>query len=153
MCVKSIFQLRCAAIALATVGLTCSGAKAQTNVTPAEQLPTTDTTARAGATSLNANATPGDESTSSSSSADAQTAGQTSASMPVADPSAGVLEGNFFNRLLNAYKQDWAGTTASGPTPARRGLQLPLRIHRSRLPTGPMAAPLQSARRGRSRAH
>ncbi len=125
MRVKFSLPLRFVAIAIAAVGLTCSALTAQTTATPADQRQTTEATARAGAMNVDSNGTSGDESSSASTS-DAQTAAQTAAAAPAADPSAGVLEGNFFNRLLNAYKEDWAGTTPSGPTPPRRGLPAPV---------------------------
>jgi hypothetical protein len=41
-------------------------------------------------------------------------------------PQDHVLEGNFFQRLAQFYKQDWAGTNPSGPTVKKRGLPAPL---------------------------
>ena len=66
-----------------------------------------------------------------SSSDEAQTSSSSAqSSAPVATPAADAapqtLQGNFFERFFNAYKQDWAGTTPSGPTPARRGLPAPV---------------------------
>jgi Putative beta-barrel porin-2, OmpL-like. bbp2 len=37
-----------------------------------------------------------------------------------------VLKGNFFERLAQFYRQDWAGTNPSTPLPAKRGLPAPL---------------------------
>ena len=37
-----------------------------------------------------------------------------------------VLQGNFFQRLAQFYKQDWAGTNPSTPLAAKRGLPAPL---------------------------
>lgn len=37
-----------------------------------------------------------------------------------------VLKGNFFERLVQFYKQDWVGTNPSTPAPAKRGLPAPL---------------------------
>jgi len=37
-----------------------------------------------------------------------------------------VLTGNFFHRLAQFYRQDWAGTNPTGTTPAKRGLPAPL---------------------------
>lgn len=37
-----------------------------------------------------------------------------------------VLKGNFFQRLVQFYRQDWAGTNPSTPLPAKRGLPAPL---------------------------
>jgi hypothetical protein len=37
-----------------------------------------------------------------------------------------VLTGNFFQRLAQFYKQDWAGTNPSTPLPPKRGLPVPL---------------------------
>jgi len=42
------------------------------------------------------------------------------------DNSGHVLTGNFFQRLAQFYKQDWAGTNPSTPLPAKRGLPAPL---------------------------
>ena len=39
---------------------------------------------------------------------------------------AQTLQGNFFQRFFGAYKEDWTGTTPSGPTPPRRGLPVPV---------------------------
>ena len=36
-----------------------------------------------------------------------------------------VLKGNFFQRLMQFYHQDWAGTNPSGPTVTKRGLPAP----------------------------
>jgi hypothetical protein len=36
------------------------------------------------------------------------------------------LTGNFFERLVQFYKQDWAGKNPAGPSPAKRGLPAPL---------------------------
>jgi hypothetical protein len=37
-----------------------------------------------------------------------------------------VLRGNFFQRLVQFYQQDWAGTNPSTPLPPKRGLPAPL---------------------------
>jgi hypothetical protein len=37
-----------------------------------------------------------------------------------------ILKGNFFQRLGQFYRQDWAGTNPSEPSPAKRGLPAPL---------------------------
>jgi Putative beta-barrel porin-2, OmpL-like. bbp2 len=58
----------------------------------------------------------------SSSSQAAQTTSQPSAP----DDSGHVLTGNFFQRLAQFYKQDWAGTNPSAPAVAKRGLPAPL---------------------------
>ena len=58
----------------------------------------------------------------SSSSQAAQTASQPS----TPDNSGQVLTGNFFQRLAQFYKQDWAGTNPSAPAVAKRGLPAPL---------------------------
>ena len=58
----------------------------------------------------------------SSSSQAAQTASQPS----TPDNSGHVLTGNFFQRLAQFYKQDWAGTNPSAPAVAKRGLPAPL---------------------------
>jgi hypothetical protein len=36
------------------------------------------------------------------------------------------LQGNFFNRLVQAYANDWAGKNDNGPEPARRGWPAPV---------------------------
>jgi hypothetical protein len=56
----------------------------------------------------------------SSSQANAQ---QTATPKP---PQDHVLEGNFFQRLAQFYRQDWAGTNPSTPLPPKRGLPAPL---------------------------
>jgi len=58
----------------------------------------------------------------SSSAQPAQTTSQ--ASTP--DDGGHVLTGNFFQRLAQFYKQDWAGTNPSTTLPAKRGLPAPL---------------------------
>jgi Putative beta-barrel porin-2, OmpL-like. bbp2 len=40
--------------------------------------------------------------------------------------SKNVLTGNFFHRLVQFYKQDWAGTNPAGTSPTKRGLPAPL---------------------------
>ena len=40
--------------------------------------------------------------------------------------SGSVLNGNFFQRLAQFYKQDWAGTNPSTALPEKRGLPAPL---------------------------
>jgi hypothetical protein len=37
-----------------------------------------------------------------------------------------ALRGNFFQRLAQFYKQDWAGTNPAGTSPSKRGLPAPL---------------------------
>jgi hypothetical protein len=37
-----------------------------------------------------------------------------------------VLKGNFFQRLMQFYRQDWAGTNPSSPAVAKRGLPAPI---------------------------
>jgi hypothetical protein len=37
-----------------------------------------------------------------------------------------VLRGSFFQRLVQFYKQDWAGTNPAGTSPTKRGLPAPL---------------------------
>ena len=73
MRVRSSFQFRFVAIALASVGLTCTIATAQTAVASADQSQAADTAASAGVPNLNAIGAPGDD---SSSTADAQPAAQ-----------------------------------------------------------------------------
>ncbi|MGA9569081.1 MAG: outer membrane beta-barrel protein [Candidatus Acidiferrales bacterium] len=53
-----------------------------------------------------------------------QTAPQPAASQPAAPQN--VAQGNFFKRLANAYRQDWKGTTPSGPAQAFRGDPAPI---------------------------
>jgi hypothetical protein len=50
---------------------------------------------------------------------------------PTNQPSSGTnsnytLKGNFFQRLGQFYRQDWAGTNPAGPAPAKRGLPAPI---------------------------
>jgi hypothetical protein len=37
-----------------------------------------------------------------------------------------ALNGNFFHRLFQFYRQDWAGTNPSSPSPTKRGLPAPV---------------------------
>jgi hypothetical protein len=60
------------------------------------------------------------DSAQSSSSAPPDQSGDAAATSPQ------TLNGNFFQRFFGAYKQDWNGTTPSGPTPARRGFPSPV---------------------------
>ena len=53
-------------------------------------------------------------------------AAQTTSQPSTPDNSGHVLTGNFFQRLAQFYKQDWAGTNPSTPLPAKRGLPAPL---------------------------
>jgi hypothetical protein len=53
-------------------------------------------------------------------------AAQTTSQPSTPDNSGHVLEGNFFQRFAQFYKQDWAGTNPSTPLPAKRGLPAPL---------------------------
>jgi hypothetical protein len=56
-----------------------------------------------------------------------QTTTTTSASpQPATSPQSTVLSGNFLERLGQFYRQDWAGTNPSSPSPAKRGLKAPI---------------------------
>jgi putative OmpL-like beta-barrel porin-2 len=74
------------------------------------------------ADSTGANVANGNADDQSSSPQTAQTTSQPSAP----DNSGHVLTGNFFQRLAQFYKQDWAGTNPSAPAVAKRGLPAPL---------------------------
>lgn len=52
--------------------------------------------------------------------------GQSTSSQSSSTDNSHVLKGNFFQRLIQFYQQDWAGTNPSAPTPAKRGLPAPL---------------------------
>ena len=54
------------------------------------------------------------------------TSGQSSSGQSSGINNNYVLQGNFFQRLVQFYKQDWAGTNPSTPAPAKRGLPAPL---------------------------
>ena len=56
----------------------------------------------------------------------AQQPASSSTTQKPADNGNYVLEGNFFRRLAQFYKQDWAGTNPSTALPAKRGLPAPL---------------------------
>ena len=45
---------------------------------------------------------------------------------PAAADTTSELHGNFFQRLVKVYADDWHGRTPAGPTPARRALDAPL---------------------------
>jgi hypothetical protein len=55
-----------------------------------------------------------------------QQADQESAPLPGAPKGSIAETKGFFARWAEFYRQDWSGTTASSPTPARRGLPSPL---------------------------
>jgi hypothetical protein len=60
---------------------------------------------------------------------DQSSSSQSAASTEAQKPNGGkdyVLKGNFFERLAQFYRQDWAGTNPSTPVPAKRGLPAPL---------------------------
>jgi Putative beta-barrel porin-2, OmpL-like. bbp2 len=78
------------------------------------------------ASSTTAAATPADD--NSSQAAAQQPAGiASSAATPKPPDNANyVLQGNFFQRLAQFYKQDWAGTNLSSPSAVKRGLPAPL---------------------------
>jgi hypothetical protein len=67
--------------------------------------------------SPNAVNAPPEDSQQSTTSTSAQSAGTTSKYL---------LTGNFFQRLVQFYKQDWAGTNPSATLPPKRGLPAPL---------------------------
>lgn len=52
--------------------------------------------------------------------------GQSVSSQSSSADSSHVLKGNFFERLVQFYEQDWAGTNPSTPASAKRGLPAPL---------------------------
>ena len=52
--------------------------------------------------------------------------GQTSSGQASGINSNYKLKGNFFERLMQFYHQDWAGTNPAGTLPAKRGLPAPL---------------------------
>ncbi len=53
-------------------------------------------------------------------------ASEDAANPQAASPSNNALTGNFFHRLVQFYKQDWAGTNPAGTATARRALAAPL---------------------------
>jgi hypothetical protein len=57
---------------------------------------------------------------------DAQGLGDSAGGQGASTSSKNVLTGNFFHRLVQFYKQDWAGTNPAGPSPSKRGLPAPL---------------------------
>jgi Putative beta-barrel porin-2, OmpL-like. bbp2 len=58
---------------------------------------------------------------------DPQGAGNAAGGQGASNSSANnALTGNFFERLVQFYKQDWAGKNPAGPSPAKRGLPAPL---------------------------
>jgi hypothetical protein len=58
---------------------------------------------------------------------DPQSAGNAAGGQGASNSGANnVLTGNFFERLVQFYKQDWAGKNPAGPSPAKRGLPAPL---------------------------
>jgi hypothetical protein len=57
---------------------------------------------------------------------DAQGLGDSGGGQGASTSSKNVLTGNFFHRLVQFYKQDWAGTNPAGPSPSKRGLPAPL---------------------------
>src|SRR4029077_16680803 len=59
-------------------------------------------------------------------SSDPQSTTQTASGQASGVNSNYVLKGNFFQRLMQFYHQDWAGTNPSTPAPAKRGLPAPL---------------------------
>jgi hypothetical protein len=59
-------------------------------------------------------------------SSDPQSTTQTASGQASGANSNYVLKGNFFQRLMQFYRQDWAGTNPSTPAPAKRGLPAPL---------------------------
>jgi hypothetical protein len=57
---------------------------------------------------------------------DSQDPGQQASGQSSGINSNYVLKGDFFQRLLQFYKQDWAGTNPAGPSVTKRGLPAPL---------------------------
>jgi hypothetical protein len=58
---------------------------------------------------------------------DSQGAGNAAGGQGASNSSSNdALTGNFFERLVQFYKQDWAGKNPAGPSPAKRGLPAPL---------------------------
>jgi Putative beta-barrel porin-2, OmpL-like. bbp2 len=70
----------------------------------------------------------GSSQTASAASPQQNSSSQASAQQSAAQkpPQDHVLEGNFFQRLAQFYRQDWNGTNPSGPTITKRGLPAPL---------------------------
>jgi hypothetical protein len=57
---------------------------------------------------------------------DPQGAGSAGGGQGASNTGSNVLRGNFFARLAQFYKQDWAGTNPAGPSVTKRGLPAPL---------------------------
>jgi hypothetical protein len=57
---------------------------------------------------------------------DPQATGTAAGGQGVSNTSSNVLTGNFFQRLAQFYKQDWAGKNPAGPSVTKRGLPAPL---------------------------
>jgi hypothetical protein len=70
----------------------------------------------------------GSSQTASAASPQQNSSSQTSAQQTATQkpPQDHVLEGNFFQRLAQFYRQDWAGTNPSTPLAVKRGLPAPL---------------------------
>ena len=107
--------------------------KTKTAADDASATDTTDATPLAPSVADSANA--GSEQSGSSSGQTASTAApqQNSSSQASAQqtgaqnpPQDHVLEGNFFQRLAQFYRQDWAGTNPAAPVVQKRGLAAPL---------------------------
>ena len=63
---------------------------------------------------------------STSGNPDPQGSGASTGGQGASTSSKNVLTGNFFHRLVQFYKQDWAGTNPAAPSPSKRGLPAPL---------------------------
>jgi hypothetical protein len=57
---------------------------------------------------------------------DAQGSGNPADGQGASTANGNVLRGNFFQRLAQFYKQDWAGKNPAGSSPAKRGLAAPI---------------------------
>jgi hypothetical protein len=108
-------------------------AKAKTATDDVSAVDTTDVppVVSSAADSTNANADQsgsGSPQTASASSPLQNSSSQASAQQTATQnpPQDHVLEGNFFQRLAQFYRQDWNGTNPSTPLPPKRGLPAPL---------------------------
>ena len=107
--------------------------KAKTATDDVSAVDTTDVppVVSSAADSTNANADQsgsGSPQTASASSPQQNSSSQASAQQTATQtpPQDHVLEGNFFQRLAQFYRQDWNGTNPSTPLPPKRGLPAPL---------------------------
>ena len=70
--------------------------------------------------------TPAAASSSSPGNTDPQAQAKPASEQGAGTNSGNALTGNFFQRLAQFYKQDWAGTNPTHPSPPKRGLPAPL---------------------------